>query len=194
MEMHIDAEIINRIKSGKIEDYKLLMDRYKGMVVAIAGKRIPANDVEHVVQDIFVNAYRSLSSWSGKKPFANWLSRIAMRGCCDYWRQQKRGHCNSSNDLNEDHLAWLDLAASSASQEHFDSVARKHEAGEIITWALNKLSPEDRTVLEMIYFEGIKLNEAAKVMEWSLAKTKVKAMRARAKMRKLIMSLTEHEL
>jgi DNA-directed RNA polymerase specialized sigma24 family protein len=52
--------------------------------------------------------------------------------------------------------------------------------------ALTGLSPEDRTLVELVYFEDMPIKEAAAVLEKSVTATKVKAMRARQKMRSLI--------
>jgi RNA polymerase sigma-70 factor (ECF subfamily) len=77
-----------------------------------------------------------------------------------------------------------------SSENHYDTANRK-ELKEILDWTLKKLSAEDRTLVEIIYFEGSSLKEAAKVLDWGLSKTKVRAMRARHKMRKILKQIIQ---
>ena len=70
-------------------------------------------------------------------------------------------------------------------------VVRDKDTKELLNWTLEKLSVEDRTLIEMIYFEGHSMKEAAEVLNWGSSKTKVRAMRARSKMRKILTKLIE---
>jgi len=184
-----EAEIINRILSGNIDDFELLVEEHKVKVFSIVRKRVPPADAEEVAHKVFIAAFKALGSFSQNKPFGNWLSGIAVRTCCNYWRE-----CGSSRKVlaaapDNEQLEWLEKVCRSDSIEKFSTLSRRQEAKELIGWCLNKLSPEDRALLEMIYFEDWPLKEAAAAMGWGMAKTKIRAMRAKAKMKLIISKL-----
>jgi RNA polymerase sigma-70 factor (ECF subfamily) len=56
----------------------------------------------------------------------------------------------------------------------------------VLKYALNKLSPEDRMVIELVYLEGLSGKEAAELLGWSLANVKVRLFRSRKKLQKLL--------
>jgi DNA-directed RNA polymerase specialized sigma24 family protein len=88
--------------------------------------------------------------------------------------------------LDKSHLEWIDCIGLTASADEFERLSARAEAKELVDYVLRKLDVEDRALVEMVYFEGWQLKDAASAMEWGLSKTKVKAMRARKKMRKLL--------
>ena len=191
--MSNDIDIIRRILSGQINEYEVLVERYSSQVFAIVYKRVPKTDVEEVAQEIFVDVYRSLPTFKARKPFSHWLSRIAVRKCCDYWRRMERKKETPASTFSEQHDNWLDHAASAASQADFNHLASQREARELLDLAVQGLKPEDRMAIDLIYIQGWSLKETAKTLDWSLSKTKVRAMRARHKLRHIIKTMLEED-
>lgn len=183
-----EEKIISRILSGEINAFEILIEKYKNFVFTIAAKRIPYQDIEEVAHEVFVRAYQSLSSYAFKKPFQHWLARIAVCCCCDYWRSRQKKE-SAVSSLGEAHLEWLNHISSVSSQEEFKKEALKKEAGEILDLALNQLKAEDRLMLELYYFEQWSVKEISKMMDWSVPSVKIRAMRARIKLRKIIGNL-----
>ena len=191
MQKHEDAAIAAAILQGDVDRYAELLEKYQDSVYAIVARRVPANVVATVAQDVFVRAYQSLSGYSGMAPFGNWVSRIAIRVCCTYWREQMRRQSRMILDVNSDQLHWLEQAAACKKQEEADQLVKRQEARQILEWLLSQLCPEDRTLIESVYIEGMLLREVAAALNWSLIKTKVRALRARQKMRGLLESIGE---
>jgi DNA-directed RNA polymerase specialized sigma24 family protein len=90
---------------------------------------------------------------------------------------------------DDEHLEWLEKVCSSDSIEKFAALSRRREAKELVEWCLRQMQPEDRALLEMIYFEDWLLKDAAAALGWGIAKTKIRAMRAKAKMKQIIAKL-----
>lgn len=186
---HEDAAIAAAILQGDVDRYAELLKKYQDSVYAIVARRVPANVVPAVAQDVFVRAYQSLSGYSGTVPFGNWVSRIAIRVCCTYWREQMRRQSRQTLNVTDEQLRWLEQAAACKRTEEADQLVKRQEAAEILEWLLSQMTPEDRTLIESVYIEGMLLREAAAVLNWSLIKTKVRALRARHKMRRLLESI-----
>lgn len=192
MHRHEDAAIAGAILQGDVERYGELLDKYQDSVYAIVARRVPADAVGVVSQDAFVRAYQSLPSYGGDAPFGNWMSRIAIRSCCAYWREQMRHRAHLvSMSPTEDQRRWIEQAAACKKPDEADHLVKHAEAAGILEWLLGQLSPEDRTLIESVYIDGKLLREVAAALEWSLIKTKVRAMRVRRKMRQLLESIGE---
>ncbi len=76
--MDPDAALISRAQEGDTLAFRQLFTRHQGTVSRIVFRMIgPSPDVEDVVQDVFLNVYRSLPSFRGDSKFSTWLYRLA---------------------------------------------------------------------------------------------------------------------
>jgi RNA polymerase sigma-70 factor (ECF subfamily) len=190
-----DAEIVHQVVSGDVNAFERLLKRYEAHVVRIVKKHIPFDKVEEVAQDVFVRTYQSLPNFRRDDSFKKWLSTITIRTCYDFWRRHYRYREIPVSSLSEKHQVWLEEATATRSSQSFDEGDSQREAREILDWALDRLSPENRMVLELVYLEGYSVKEAANLLGWSAAKVKVRSFRSRKKLHKLIkeMSLTQRD-
>lgn len=183
-----DAELIGKILNGDANEYAVLVQRHQKKVLAIAGKRVPVADIEEVAQRIFIAAYKGLAGFSRQKPFEHWLAGIAVRCCCDYWRSN--GHSRALRlEPNDEYVAWFEEVGRANSLEYYERSERQQETIEMMRLILAKLNPEDRAVLELAYFDDLPLKTVAAMMDWGLAKTKIRSMRAKSKLRAEIVRL-----
>lgn len=181
-----DLQVVKRVVDGDVEAFEILLRRHSECVFRTVGRRVPTHDVESVAQEAFVSAFRSLKSFRGKQPFEHWLLRIARRRCCDYWRSRQRRPELIGGSLREDQREWLEHVSAGLRLDSFHHECEREEAAEVVHNALSRLDAEDRALIESIYFEGLQLKEVAATFGWSLAKVKVRAYRARRKLRDVI--------
>ncbi len=90
------------------------------------------------------------------------------------------------SSLSESHQEWLESVMSDMSEEKYSNKARHRDAVEILDYALEKLSPEDRMVVKLVYLEGYTGKEAAGLLGWSTSNVKIRSYRAKKKMKKII--------
>lgn len=184
-----DDELVDLIVGGDTNSFEHLLDRHRSRVFGIVGRRVPRGDVEEVAQDVFVRAYTSLAAFGRRGEFEHWLSKIAVRACHDYWRARYRRREQPMSSLSEDQAEWL---ARVSSRESIRTHAREesmNEARELLAWAMERLSPADRAVLELVHIEGRPVEEAADLLGWSVVNVKVRAFRSRRKLRALLARL-----
>ncbi len=181
-----DLEIIHRVLQGETDQFAELIARYQQHVVRIVNRHVPADRVAEVAHDVFVRAYGGLAGFSGQAPFEHWLSRIAVRTCHHFWRTVRREELPVSA-LTDEHQQWMEHVLAAESEDQFREQARRREAAELLQWGLNHLSADNRLVLSLVYLEGYSAREAANLLEWSIAKVKVRAHRARQTLRKLFL-------
>jgi RNA polymerase sigma-70 factor, ECF subfamily len=184
-----DLEIIQRVVKGDIQAFEVLVQRYRSLVFGVVARHVPRGSIEDVAQEVLVRTYQSLPGFSARSSFRRWLTTIAVRSCCDFWRNRERHPEVPLSTLTEEHQAWLDEALAPQSREVFREQIERAEAKEILDYALERIAAEDRMVLSLVHLEGLPVKEAAELLGWSVIKTKVKAHRARREMRRIIVKL-----
>ncbi|MDD5599180.1 MAG: RNA polymerase sigma factor [Victivallaceae bacterium] len=186
MREHEDAVITQAVLRGDVERYSELLDKYQTYIGTVVARRVPEKDAPAVTHDVFVQAYKSLSGYSGRVSFGSWATGIAVRTCCNYWRREKRYRRHLVEAATGDTREWLENTAGNGREEKAEYLIQQQDTQKLLQWLLNQLSPEERALIESIYFDDLPLREIAAAFEWSLVKTKVRALRARRKMRKIL--------
>jgi RNA polymerase sigma-70 factor (ECF subfamily) len=182
-----DKQLASLVLSGDEAAFEEIFDRHKRLVASIAARyfRRP-EQVEEIVQISFSKMYFELRNFRGahELSLAGWLSRITRNACIDTLRVSKRRHENLSCDLSESERAELLACTSTAA-----TAEKRHIDRDLADKLLSKLSSEDRALLQMLYVEGLSIAEAAELLGWPGPKTKLRAWRARANLRKCLKRL-----
>ena len=189
-----DAEIIAAVLDGDTEAFGRLVDRYREHVFRIVGRRVPGSEVEEVAQDVFVRAFTSLAGFEGRSPFEFWLSRIAVLACHDFWRRRYRSKEAPLSSLGEEHREWLRTTLADDSGSSQERTEERLMARDVLTRALAGLSPADRTVIELVHLEERPVAEAAALLGWSAVNVKVRAHRARRKLKAIIERMSRESI
>src|SRR5512136_1796995 len=85
-----DTEIVRQVLDGNVNAFESVILRHRVLVLRIVKKRVPEDAVEETAQEAFVRAYQSLPTFKGTGDLSQWLSSIAVKTCCDYWRKTYR--------------------------------------------------------------------------------------------------------
>jgi len=181
-----DRRDADRVLAGDVNAFANLLRRYQAQVIGIVRRHVPPDRVDEIAQDVFVRAYRSLGNFREGDRFRQWLSAIAVRTCYDYWRRRYRRREVAVSQLSEAHRAWLERVGAADAEQAWQALGNRAEARQVLDWALAQLSAEDRMVIELVHLEEQSVQEAARLLGWSVANVKVRAFRARRKMHKMI--------
>jgi len=181
-----DMLIIREVLDGEVNAYAKLVDKYKKLVYSRVQKHVSGDMVEGIVQQIFIEVYKSLSNFKGESKFSTWLTTISMRCCYDYYKKKKRNQESPLSQFSEDHNAWLDSVGSEIAERSFSQAEQQQHAREVLAWAMDQLPAGDRMVLALVYLEGRSIKETAKILEISSISVRVKSHRGRAKLKDLI--------
>jgi RNA polymerase sigma-70 factor, ECF subfamily len=181
-----DVDIIHRVINGDVNAFEFLLKKYREHVLRIVSRHIPYQETEEIAEDVFVRAYQSLPTFKQKSGFKQWLSGIAVRTCHDFWRKQYRSRELPMSSLSEKHQDWLEHTISDQSSDSFNEHSSQKEARELLDWALERLSAEERMVIELVYLEGLSVKEAGGLLGWSTANVKVRSFRSRKKLEKIL--------
>jgi RNA polymerase sigma-70 factor (ECF subfamily) len=141
------------------------------------------SSVEEAAQEVFMKAFTQLKSFEGRGSMEGWLTRIATNTCLNLIRSAKRRPESTVSDLTDDENRWLDAQLSDVASESRHSVEQTLIAADLADRVLNVLSPEDQMALLMMDGEDASVKEVAEATGWSESKVKVRAFRARKKVR-----------
>ena len=147
--------------------------------------------VEEAAQEVFLKAYTQLGSFEGRGSLEGWLTRIATNTCLNMVRSSKRRPEMTVSDLTEDEESWMDRQSAGDGREQA-SVENSLVAADLADRLLAVLAPEDQQALLMIDGEDASIKEVAEATGWSESKVKVRAFRARKKLREAMEKLLDH--
>jgi len=185
-----DAELIAAVRQGDAASFEPLVERYSPRLFATARRYARReSEVEDVVQEIWLKAFRKLGSFRGDAPFEHWLMRLAVHTCYDFLRSHQRNREATFSDLTESETDWLERFATQpdSASEHADA------AKQLVAHLLEQLSPPARLVITLLEIEDRSVKEIAKLTGWSVPLVKVRAFRARAEMRKALARLAKEK-
>jgi RNA polymerase sigma-70 factor (ECF subfamily) len=186
-------ECLARVRQRDEEAAALLVARLYPLVIRIVRSHLPRRAAEEdLAQDVFVKMFTRLDQYQARPgtPFEHWVARLAVRTCLDALRAADRRPELRWGDLSEEQAAWLDfmLADQSATPD-----ASAGSAREVIEQLLSQLPPDDRLVISLMDLEEKTVREVSKMTGWSGTLVKVRAFRARRKLRKLAQSLLSQD-
>lgn len=184
--MNDDAELLQRIRAGATDEFAELVRRHQPRVFGILHRyERDLQRVEDLAQETFVKVWRALEQFDGRAPLEHWISRIAVRTALDHLRREKR-HKNEIGlpELGDDALDWL------RSDDEKNEVAAR-DAAEILHQAMRELSPTDRVVITMQELEGHSVKEIASALGTSGIAVRVRAVRARTKLKRALEKLSK---
>jgi RNA polymerase sigma-70 factor (ECF subfamily) len=146
--------------------------------------------VEEAAQEVFLKAYTQLGSFEGRGSFEGWLTRIATNTCLNMLRSSKRRPELTVSDLTDDEQSWMEQQSGGGPEQ--TSVENSVVAADLADRLLAVLPPEDQQALLMIDGEEASIKEVAEATGWSESKVKVRAFRARRKLREAMEKLLGH--
>ena len=170
-----------------------LVEALYPLVIRIVRSHWPErSEEEDLAQEIFLKLFSRLDQYQARAgiPLEHWVSRLAVRTCVDALRARARRPSVRIGDLSDEQRAWLEFMTAEESAPP-DSAATS--AVELVEKLLSQLPPDDRLVISLLDLEERSVKEIASITGWSVSLVKVRAFRARRKLRKLAAVLKERE-
>ena len=145
---------------------------------------------EDLCQMIFIKVLRNLSQFSGKVPLAHWVSRIAVNTCINQIQAEKARPELREADLSEEQVAVIQNLAETTDELAPD---QSFASRQLVEHLMNALKPAERLVIDLLYLQQRSVAEIRSVTGWSGALVKVRAFRARQKMKRHLSNMRARE-
>lgn len=178
-------------RAGDADASRALVEALYPLVIRIVRGHRPVRLAEEdLAQEVFVKLFARLDRYEAQAgiPFEHWVSRLTVRTCLDALRAERRRPELRCSDLGDEESQWLEflLNAAAPPPETPDT-----SAAEAVEHLLAQLSPDDRWVIRLLDLEQKSVAEISQLTGWSRPAVKVRAFRARHRLRKVAAGFRE---
>jgi RNA polymerase sigma-70 factor (ECF subfamily) len=176
-----------RVRAGDEAAACQLVERLSPLILKLVRAHLPRRTSEEdLVQTVFMRIFAKLDQFSGTVPLEHWVARVTVNTCFNQLKYERV----------RPELRWADLSAEqeevlrelAASTDELPA-ARNYAARELVERLLECLSPEDRLIVTLVHLEEKSLADVRRITGWSPTLVKVRAFRARHKMKKHLKQL-----
>jgi RNA polymerase sigma-70 factor (ECF subfamily) len=177
-----DEELMLAYVAGERAAFKLLFERYAGLLFGMAKRRLGSDDDAcDVVQQTMLQMHRARNDFRPGARLRPWLFTIAMNLVREQYRKRKRRR----EQVLEP--SYSPPAPENASEAERDDEQRARATR--IPTALASLPAQQREVIELHWFEESPNEEIARVVGASVAAVRVRAHRGYERLREILPDL-----
>ncbi len=172
--MDDDQDVIRRVLDGDVESFRLLVRRYERPLFRVVRNLVPdAHDGEDIAQEVFLTAYRRLSSYDpAQGAFSTWLLTIARNKCL--------------NALKKRRPVVMDHLPEAPGSRTPDAELSEAEWFCLFDAALDALPFAQKTVFVLAEIQELSLEEISRIEGVPVGTVKSRLGRAREKLRSLL--------
>ena len=161
--------IIRECRSGRSEQYAVLVDRYRSLAYNLAFRMVgDADAAQDLSQEGFIAAFQGLKEFKFNSRFSSWLYAIILNKCRDHLRARRPNA--SVEDL-------LEVPPDRDPSPEERAVSR--QTWDIVQDALDGLPLEYREVLVLKHVQELEYQEISELLGIGIGALKVRAHRGR---------------
>ncbi len=169
---------MRHVQSGNKRAFDLLVLRYQHKIAALVTRFLKDNgEVDDVVQEVFIKAYRALPRFRGDSQFYTWVYRIAVNTAKNHLVARARRPTESDIDVQDaENFESAEMVRESDSPE---GELRRSQLQREINGAIAELPDDLRSAITLREFEGLSYEQIADVMECPVGTVRSRIFRAR---------------
>jgi RNA polymerase sigma factor (sigma-70 family) len=171
-----DHRIVDAVLGGSQEAFGDLVSRYQNLVAGVAWRYgAPRDEIEDVVSEVFIKVYRNLHQYRPDHAFSTWLYRLAVNHVLDRGRRARKER--GRMEMPEQVADGAPLA---------DDRVEDRERAALLREALDELDPRYKDVIFVVYVEGKRIEEAARILGIPSGTAKTRLMRGRHALKRVL--------
>lgn len=173
-----DGQLVTRVQQGDKRAFEVLVLKYRHRIFSLVSRFVrDPDEVQDVVQEAFIKAYRAIGGFRGESAFYTWLYRIAANTAKNHLVTRARRPPGA--DLEVEDAEQLDAAWALRDVEDPESLLMTEQLREAVEAAIRRLPEDLRTALMLREFEGLSYEEIAEVMACPVGTVRSRIFRAR---------------
>lgn len=178
-EREIDQALVERVQQGDKQAFGLLVSKYQRKLVRLVSRlvRDPA-EVEDVVQEAFIKAYRALPGFRGESAFYTWLYRIGINAAKNYLVTRGR-RPPTTTEFDTEEAEIFDEGEQLRDQNTPERILMSKEIGDTVNAAMESLPEELRNAIVLREIDGLSYEEISQVMNCPIGTVRSRIFRAR---------------
>jgi RNA polymerase sigma-70 factor (ECF subfamily) len=152
-----EDRLIARAAAGETSAFRQLYEHHRGDVARLVYRMLgPRSDMEDVIQEVFVQVYKSLRDFRGQSKFSTWLHRVTVNVVLMYRRAAKSRPVFADEPAADTVIRSSEIAP--------DEDAERRERVRAFARLLGRLADKKRIVFILHELEGIAPGEIAKIV------------------------------
>jgi RNA polymerase sigma-70 factor (ECF subfamily) len=181
MEESAERALVERCRSGSDAAFCELVDSYKKLIYGVILRTVTDRSrADDLAQEVFLRAYRGLSTFRGESSIATWLFRITRNVCVEV--RDRRRFERSLDVVDHDGRLLLDPGAT-------DRTFADMELHDRLDKALAQLPAAARFLVSAHYLGGQKYEDLAQALDLPVGTVKTHLYRAKRRLRALLENL-----
>lgn len=185
-----DRILVERVQAGDKQAFGLLVTKYQRKLARLISRMVrDSAEVEDIVQESFIRAYRALPGFRNDSAFYTWLYRIGVNTAKN-WLMTHGRRTQLTRSVDDDEAEGQDDVELLQNTETPERLLMTKELGETVNAAVERLPEELRTAITLREIEGLSYEEIAQVMDCPIGTVRSRIFRARdaisAKLRPLL--------
>jgi len=169
--INIEPEWIAQAQRGNSEAFSKLVETCQSPVYNLCYRMLnDPYEAEDAAQETFLRAFNNLRHYDESRSFSTWLLSIAAHYCIDQIRKRRM------NLLSLDDAVYLDPPDTAPGPETTLSTGEEQKRVRLL---LEKLSPQDRAAVIMLYWYDLSYEEIAEALSMTVSAVKSRLHRAR---------------
>ena len=156
--------------------YYLKLSRY---IYRLSG--LLPDEIEDVLQNVFIKAYRHLNDFDSNLSFSSWIYRITHNEAIDYLRSSKRKSIIIQADQDDDFIHSIPDSSMDFLKELDDDLMKIH-----VSSILQSINERYRTVLLLKYIEEKNYSEISDILEIPMGTVATLIHRAKEEFKKML--------
>jgi RNA polymerase sigma factor (sigma-70 family) len=178
-----DQDLVSRVLHGDTRAFGVIVKQTERLVAQIVFKMVSGSETrKDIAQDVYLKAFKSLSTFKFQSKLSTWIARIAYTTCLNYLEKGKTGSFSSvfetklANGESADHL---ENSLSSQSENDVEALIFQKQLSEILKIEIGKLPPLYQTLIILFHQEELTYSEIAQITELPEGTLKSYLFRAR---------------
>ncbi len=172
-----DIEYVNGLRRGDMACFAAIVNRYSARVFSlVAGVVRNRQTAEEITSDVFFKVYERIGDFKSRSSFSTWLYRIAYNAAVSSVR--KKDLLYGASEISGVAVADDDECDCALSEENMQRMER----------ALETLSPADRSLIRLYYYEDKSVSEVSFITDMTESNVKTRLFRIRAELKRKLIS------
>ncbi|PKO83210.1 MAG: RNA polymerase sigma factor RpoE [Betaproteobacteria bacterium HGW-Betaproteobacteria-11] len=174
-----DQILVEQAQAGDKQAFGLLVTKYQRRLARLISRMVrDPVEVEDIVQDSFIRAYRALPGFRNDSAFYTWLYRIGVNTAKN-WLVTHGRRAQLTRSMDDEEAPGQDDVESTQTSETPERLLMTKEIGETVNAAVERLPEELRTAITLREIEGMSYEEIAQVMDCPIGTVRSRIFRAR---------------
>jgi RNA polymerase sigma-70 factor (ECF subfamily) len=175
-----DEKIMLRVRDGNLSELSELFERYHVRLYNFFLKLTYDRPVsEDLTQNLFYRVIKYSHTYDqGSGTFKTWIYRMARNAHADYYKQQQKT-AMQFKQVDEEHRENIPANEGTYNEDHFEKLEK----------ALLQLQPDQREIIVLSRYQGLRYTEISKIKDISVPAIKVQVHRAMKQLKALYFKL-----